>query len=188
VIGQELATVGFRPMAHSDLPRLLGWLREPHVAKWWREEPADLAAVVATYGPCIDGSDPTELFVVEVAGDPIGMAQRYLLADEPDWATALAVADGVDVGGAAGIDYLIGEPSAVGRGRGAALVAGFTSLVFDWRPVPSIVVAVQQANRPSWRVLEASGYVRRWAGTLASNDPSDAGPAYIYAIERKLAS
>ncbi|HWA66929.1 MAG TPA: acetyltransferase, partial [Mycobacteriales bacterium] len=54
----------FRPLVRDDLPMLFEWLRQPHVAKWWREVPADLAAVEAEYGPCIDGADPTELYVV----------------------------------------------------------------------------------------------------------------------------
>jgi aminoglycoside 6'-N-acetyltransferase len=174
-------------MTRADLPMLARWLAQPHVGEWWRDEPADRAAVEAKYGPCIDGDDPTELFVIEelspagqAPGRPVGMIQRYLFADEPDW---VAVFDGivdVDVDGAAGIDYLIGEPDAVGRGLGAAAIAAFTELVFDWRPVPSIVVTVQQDNRASWRVLERAGFQRVWAGELDSPDPSDQGPEYVY--------
>ena len=54
--------IAFRPLERSDLPLLAEWLGRPHVARWWRE-PSDLAAVEATYGPLIDGSDPTEGFI-----------------------------------------------------------------------------------------------------------------------------
>src|SRR5262249_51295034 len=37
-----------------------------------------------------------------------------------------------------------------------------------------------EANTASWRVLEKSGYARVWAARLASDDPTDAGPAFVY--------
>lgn len=169
-------------MRRDDLPLLLQWFGEPHVRQWWRDEPADLAAVEAKYGPCIDGPDPTEQFVIVAADRPIGMIQRYLIADEPDWAAVLEAI--VEVGDAAGIDYLIGAPDAVGRGLGTAAIAAFVPAVFQWRPVRSIVVTVQQANRASWRVLERAGFSRVWAGELDSPDPSDQGPSYVYTIAR----
>jgi aminoglycoside 6'-N-acetyltransferase len=180
---QLVTSVDFRPLGRADLPLLAQWLRAPHVLQWWRDEPQDLAAVEAKYGPCIDGEDPTELFVIEVVGRPIGMVQRYLIADEPEWSRAFD--DIVDVSEAAGMDYLIGEPDAVGRGLGKASIAAFVPLVFAWRPVRSIVVTVQQANPASWRILESAGFSRVWAGELDSPDPSDEGPEYVYVLERK---
>ncbi len=169
-------------MARDDLPLLFEWLRQPYVAAWWRDVPADVDAVLAEYGPCIDGEDPTELFVVAVDGRSVGMIQRYLIADEPAWWPAF---DGIiDVSNAAGIDYLIGEPDAVGQGVGSAMIAAFVPLVFAWRPVDSIVVTVQQANAASWRILEKSGFRRIWSGELDSPDPSDVGPEYVYVVNR----
>jgi aminoglycoside 6'-N-acetyltransferase len=177
-----LTSIGLRPMALADLPLLAHWLVQPHVSQWWRDEPADLDAVEARYGPCIDGTDPTELFVIEELGRPVGMIQRYLFADEPEW---VAVFDGIlDVTDAAGIDYLIGEADAVGRGLGTAAISAFADLVFAWRPVRSIVVTVQQDNPASWRVLERAGFSRMWSGELDSPDPSDQGPEYVYRLRR----
>lgn len=67
--------VTVRPLARADLARLSGWLAEPHVARWWRD-PSDLAAVQAAYLPCIDGTDPTEVFVIEAEGHPAPRATR----------------------------------------------------------------------------------------------------------------
>jgi aminoglycoside 6'-N-acetyltransferase len=39
----------------------------------------------AEYGPGIDGTDPTEVFVVEVNGTSVGMIQRYMNRDDPGW-------------------------------------------------------------------------------------------------------
>ena len=181
------SSVALRPMSRDDFPALLGWLRAPHVEAWFpwvhpdTEPPA--AAVEAEYGPCIDGVDPTELFIVEVAGRPVGFAQRYRISANPEWATALAV--GVDVADAFGIDYAIGDVEMVGLGVGPAAIELLVNDTFARYPdADSVVVAMQEANRASWRALEKVGFERRWAGLLETNDPSDAGPSYVYVLER----
>ena len=68
------------------------------------------------------GADPTEVFVIEVAGRAAGLIQQYLVADEPEWARAID-ATGAVTGSAAGIDYLIGEPAFTGQGHGTAAIA-----------------------------------------------------------------
>ncbi len=172
-----------RPLTREDLPRLSRWLAEPHVAHWWRD-PSDLASVRASYLPSIDGTDPTEVFIIEATGRVAGLVQRYLVADDPDWDHAVR-ATGAASGCAAGIDYLIGEPELCGRGYGTAAISMFTTLTFDRYPQADAVVAIpQQANVASWRTLERAGYRRWWAGRLESADPSDAGPAYLYGMHR----
>jgi aminoglycoside 6'-N-acetyltransferase len=166
--------VTFRPLAETDLPAVAGWLRPGHVRRWWRQ-PDDEDAVRSTYLPRIRGLDPTEVFVIVLDGRDVGLIQRYRLDDHPQWADAVAPAAGAP-GSSAGIDYLIGAPDVVGRGRGAEAVARFTELVFAaFADVDRIVVTPQVANLASCRVLEKSGYVRAWTGMLASDHPSDAG-------------
>jgi aminoglycoside 6'-N-acetyltransferase len=174
--------VALRPLHRDDLSVLTQWLQAPHVREWWRDEPTDLASVEERYGPCIDGDDPTELFVIEAVGRAVGMIQRYRFADEPVWRQVLA--DIVDVDSAAGFDYLIGEHDALRQGVGTAVVRQLAATTFDQWPADSIVVTVQQANIASWRVLENAGFTRIWAGELASPDPSDEGPEYVYVIRR----
>ena len=174
--------IDLRLLGRDDLPLLFDWLRRPHVAEWWRDVPADLSVVEADYGKCIDGDDPTELFVVLLEGRPVGMIQRYLIAEEPEWLPAF---DGIlDVSNAAGIDYLIGELDAVGIGVGSSMISTFVPMTFAARPVDSIVVTVQQDNIASWRILEKSGFVRIWSGELDSPDPSDEGPEHVYVLSR----
>ncbi|HUB71427.1 MAG TPA: GNAT family N-acetyltransferase [Acidimicrobiales bacterium] len=64
--------------------------------------------------------DTTEVFVVTLDGRPVGMAQRYLLSDEPAWREALAQSGCDD--GSAGIDYLLGEEDVTGRGLGPLVI------------------------------------------------------------------
>jgi aminoglycoside 6'-N-acetyltransferase len=173
-------------MTRDDLPALAAWLRAPHVEAWfpWLHGDVDPpAAVEAEYGPCIDGDDPTELFVIETDGQPVGFIQRYRISDNPEWAAAVSPVG--DVSTAVGFDYAIGARDATGRGVGSAAIRHLLRDTFDrYRDVDSVIVAMQQANRASWRALERVGFERRWAGLLDSPDPSDAGPSYIYVMGR----
>lgn len=178
-----------RPMSRDDFPALATWLRAPHVEAWfpWLHgeigERAASEAVEAEYGPCIDGDDPTELFVIETDGEPVGFIQRYRISDNPAWAAALSPIG--DTSAAVGFDYAIGVLAATGRRVGSEAIRQLLVDTFGQYPdVDSVVVAMQQANRASWRVLERVGFERRWAGLLDSPDPSDAGPSYIYVVTR----
>jgi aminoglycoside 6'-N-acetyltransferase len=170
------------------------------VARWWRE-PSDLAAVEATYGPLIDGSDPTEGFIAthEEQGKPFAFLQRYRLGDNPQWQRAIAVAlaeresggghadaaRGDPIRDGAGIDYLIGDQTMTGRGLGRQMIDAFVGLTWDRYPdITAVVVAVDQRNEASWRALEGAAFLRTWAGELESDDPSDQGPHYLYVRRR----
>jgi aminoglycoside 6'-N-acetyltransferase len=169
--------LSFRPLERSDFPRLVEWLGAPHVATWWRAQ-NDLPAIEAKYGPRVDRLEPTEVFVVEADGEPIGMIQRYRIRDYPEWEYAMRAA--TIPTDAVGIDYLIGLPTLVGQGVGPEIIGQFVDDTSRQLPDASaIAVSVQQANRQSWRALEKAGFARTWEGTLESDDPSDAGPSYI---------
>lgn len=168
----------FRPLARDDFGLLSEWLAAPHVQRWWREDHRP-DAVEANYGPAVDGDDPTEVFVVEEGGQPIGLVQRGRLADDPEWREALAVASTPD--DAATIDYLIGVEARTGRGLGTEIIRRLVEDTWASYPeVPAVVVSVQQDNRPSWRALERAGFERVWSGMVDSGDPSDAGPSHVY--------
>jgi aminoglycoside 6'-N-acetyltransferase len=58
--------VAMRPLTGADLVQLSRWLAAPHVSRWW-QDPSGLQSVQAEYQPSIDGDDPTEVFIIEVA-------------------------------------------------------------------------------------------------------------------------
>jgi aminoglycoside 6'-N-acetyltransferase len=179
---EALLVLSFRALEPGDLPMLSEWLSESHVSKWWRE-PSDIESVRGRYGSAVEGSDPTDLFVVELDGAPIGMIQRYLVRDDDQWERSLAPF--VRTEDAAGIDYLIGAPSAIGRGVGSAMIASFARETWAHRAdICRIVVAVQRDNRASWRALERAGFHRVSEGRLESTDPGDEGVSYVYVAER----
>jgi aminoglycoside 6'-N-acetyltransferase len=176
--------LALRTLERADLPQLGRWLEAPHVKRWWREL-GDPESVAAAYGPAIDGADPTELFVAVLDGHPIGMVQRYRIADNPDYQRALEPAGTPPA--AAGLDYLIGEVELTGRGLGPLLIAEASASAWQAYPeITAIVVAVQSDNRPSWRALEKAGYRRAWSGVVDSGDPSDDGPSHVYVLDRPV--
>jgi aminoglycoside 6'-N-acetyltransferase len=174
--------VSFRRVEREDFSLLSVWFARPHIEPWWRED-FDLASIEDHYGPSVDGADPTELFIVEIKGQPVGFAQRYLFDDNPEWLRSLAVA-GTHTD-AVGIDYLVGEESMTGHGFGPFMINEFVERSWERYPgAGQVVVAVQQANRRSWRALEKAGFVRTWAGSFVSEDRSDNGPSYVYVRRR----
>jgi pantetheine-phosphate adenylyltransferase len=171
--------VTVRPLSRDDLPRLRRWLAMPHVQAWWGSEPVTSADVERKYGPRADGIDPTLVFVIELAGQPVGIIQCYRHADHADWDRA------VGVPAAAGIDYFIGEAAHCGRGVGSAAITGFAPQVFARYPDVAMVVAVPQAaNYASRRALEKAGFSLIDERQLDSDDRSDEGPSAIYARGR----
>jgi aminoglycoside 6'-N-acetyltransferase len=178
-----VTAVDLTPLSRADLPLVARWLTEPHVARFWQAD-AGLDAVTAYYGPALDGNEPTEMLLIRAAGRPVGMIQRYAISDYPDWARAFPA--GLIDPSAAGIDYLIGEADALRQGIGSAAIAAVAARCFTDAATQQVVAAPQQANTGSWRALERVGFARLWAGQLDSDDPSDAGPAYVYALDRPV--
>ena len=81
-------TLSFRRLQRDDFMLLSDWFSKPHVEPWWREE-YDLESIGRRYGPAVDGHDPTEMFIVEDDGRPVGFTQVYLLDDNPAWKRSL---------------------------------------------------------------------------------------------------
>ncbi len=171
--------IGFRPVTREDFPLLHRWLTTLEVQAWWRSDTRTIDDVEREYGPQVDGSDPTRLFLIVVAGQPVGMIQCYRHADYPDWQEVVGVPS------AAGIDYLIGEDGYRGRGIGSAAIAAFTSTVFGLYPeIDSIVSVPQQGNRASCRALEKAGFSLLEERELNTGHPSDAGISAVYGRAR----
>lgn len=163
----------FRPLTRLELPLLSRWLADERVHRWWFHDSA-VDAVEREFGPGLDGEEPVEYRLALLGGRPVGLAQRYRIADDPQDVALLAPL--VHVGpGTWGMDYLIGEPDARGEGRGSAMVAAFTELLWRDHPeVSDVVVPVVAGNRGSWRALERAGYLRVTSGWLPPDNPLDA--------------
>jgi aminoglycoside 6'-N-acetyltransferase len=154
------------------------WINSPHVARWWDGE-ADMHSVTEKYEPRVQNDSPTTVFVIQLGAQPVGFIQCYRHKDYPDWDRA------VGIGAAAGIDYLIGDPSCIGKGIGSRAIRAMTKIVFDmYSDVDVVVSAPQRDNRASWRALEKAGFTRVSERKLDSDCPSDSDISYIYEIRR----
>ena len=171
--------VRFRRLVADDLVLLHRWLNEPGVVRWWEGEDVSWDAVVRDYDP--DAGDSTEHWIAVVDGVDRGWIQCYPAADEPEetdpwWAL------GIDRD-AAGIDYLVGEPSDRGSGIGSAIIRAFVAdVVFGLHPTWTQACAAPfAANVASWRALEKAGF--RFVGTVEDDD----GPCRLMAVDRSAA-
>jgi aminoglycoside 6'-N-acetyltransferase len=168
----KLGRVEFRPLQRSDFPTVAVWFEQPHIARWWNDS-SDLDDIEAKYGPRVDGNDLTSMWIVEIDGEPAGLAQHYHHEDYPDHNEAVGVENAV------GIDYLLAEDFA-GRGLGPLMLAAFARLALDRTPsADHCVAAPAQANRPSWTALERAGFQR-----LGPCQPPDEPIAWMYVLDR----
>jgi len=168
----ELPGIELRPLRREDFPLLSRWLAEPLVARWWDDD-SSLDAVEAQYGPSVDGADPTAVYLAEHQGRAVGLIQVYGFDAEPGYAAELSTVCSVPAG-ALSIDYLVGEPSARGRGLGTAMIAAAVARGFADHPdAGEVLVPVAAANEASWRALERAGGTRYAVGELEPDNPVD---------------
>jgi aminoglycoside 6'-N-acetyltransferase len=153
--------VELRRMTDADLPVLHRWLNDPGVVRWWEGEDVSWPAVVRDYGST--NRDAVEHHIAVEDGIAVGWIQCYAVADhegEPEvrhW-SRLGVRRT-----AAGIDYLIGEPSARHRGLGSRMIAAFVEdVVFGGHPGwTEVCASPYAANTASCRALAKAGFAVR---------------------------
>jgi aminoglycoside 6'-N-acetyltransferase len=153
--------VELRAMAEDDLPLVDGWLRQPHVARWWLSgttRGAELVQLTARLAGL--SHEPTQLLIVverveggAVSGSAIGWCQWYSFDAYPTDGAALGAR-----AGDCGIDYAIGDPSATGRGLGSQLIAALVDKVRHHHQVCGVVADPDASNTASRRVLERNGF------------------------------
>ena len=173
----------FRPIARSDFALLSLWLREPHVARWWCDDPM-LETIEADYGPVIDGKEPAEVFIAQLQGRPFGLLQRFPMKGYPEYLDELATVMPMPPA-AWSIDYLIGRQVDAGQGHGTRMLQAFVQALWQDQPgAHCIVVPVHAHNRASWRVLERIGFARVASGELEPDNPADPPDHHIYQANR----
>jgi RimJ/RimL family protein N-acetyltransferase len=141
-------------MVVGDLRLLHEWIRRPHALRWYGDH-GDYEDVVAHYLPAIEGTEPTDHYIVELEGAPIGMVQTYVVADHPEYAELVGVVDS----SVAGMDILIGEEELTGRGLGTEVIRRFVDEVVFSRPeTASCIADPDPENIASVRAFEKAGF------------------------------
>ena len=173
----------FRRTTRADFPLLARWLGTPHFARFWNHETTP-EAIERDFGGSVDGTEPSDDFIVEDAGVPVGFIQRSRICDYADEHIELiALADAPQ--DALTIDYFIGEGAATGRGVGTRMIREFTDLCFADCPAASaIIVPVIAGNPASWKALAAAGYERIAEGHIPPDNPIDDGWHVVYRRDR----
>ncbi len=161
-------------MSEADLPTVARWMAEPHVARWWTPD-TTAEAQLDKYRERIKTGGATTMLIASDQGRPVGWAQWYRWADYPATAQAMQA-----LGGEAGIDYAIGDPTAVGHGIGTELVAALVHEVRRCTGPAGLLVAPDATNTSSRRVLEKNGFTLVSIRPIAT-EPSDA-PMAIYRL------
>jgi aminoglycoside 6'-N-acetyltransferase len=175
--------ISFRPLRRDDFARLARWLSEPRVARWWNHDVSP-EAIERDFGTSVDGGDATEMFVVQLDGEDVGLIQRYPIAAYPEYVQELSLVCPVPQG-ALSIDYLIGDPAARGRGLGAAMIGAFVAKSWAAHPAArDVVVPVAAGNPASWRALERAGFTRIAEGPLEPDHPVDPPDHVVYRLAR----
>ena len=158
----DFPTVRLRPLTRDDLPLLAHWLADPLVARWWSEHAPE--RVEEEFGPQLDAAGP-------------GAASEYLVV----------TAAGIEVPtGAWSIDYLLGEPSARGRGLGAAMAAAGVGTIWADDPTATcVIVPVHLENAGSRGALLKAGF-RRLPGEveLEPDNPGDSRAHVVCRLDR----
>ncbi len=170
------ATITFERLGREHFELLGRWLAEPHVARWWNHDPSP-EAIEDNFGDTIDGIEPAEDYIALVDGQPLGVIQFCLFHDFPEYVAEMADVYPVDID-AATIDYFIGDPDAVGKGWGTAMIQQFVARI--WREEPDVghvVVPVNSANVASWKALLNAGFRLVARGELDPDNPDRRPPA-----------
>jgi aminoglycoside 6'-N-acetyltransferase len=170
----------FRALTRADFPLLSAWLEQPHVARWWADDPSP-EALEADYGGCIDGTEPGQVFITCSEGRPSGLAQRYRLDDYPEYRQQLQPL--LQVPPACGsIDYLV---DADALGQGAPMLRAFVAMLWQQRTdLSCLLVPVHQENRASCIALEKCGFHQAAAGELEPDNPADSRQHLLYRLDR----
>ncbi len=138
--------IGFRLLGEGDLPRLVTWLRAPHVSAWWH--PMTPAEIAAKYLPRLRGETATRVHAILLDAEPIGMLQATPVeGGEADTCS---------------IDLLIGDADLVGIGLGPRIIDAFAvGEVFGRLGFASCLADPADGNLRSVRAFEKAGFTRR---------------------------
>lgn len=123
--------------------------------RWWHE-PTTVEHVEKKYGPSVDGTSKTTIYIIEADATPIGMIQTYWVRDYPDHAKSVKMMNAV------GVDLFIGDPAYIGKGYGSMILSTFVQDIIRGKYSSAAgVIADPSTNNPaSIRTFEKAGFTK----------------------------
>lgn len=162
--------IDFRRLDEEDLPLLHEWLQRDHVTRWW-DKHQTYEEVASHYLPAISGTDPTDLYVIELDGHAAGFIQTYLVSDYAEYAALVDAGEQV-----AGVDLFLANADQTGRGLGSRVLVAFVKDVVFARPTIRACIADPAVdNAASIRAFEKPGFTR----VRELRDPDDKHPLHM---------
>lgn len=143
-------------MRESDLELARRWLLEPHVRRWWNDDPSEADypdGTLAEWRAAIRGEDPTDMFVIKMDGTPIGAIQSYRVGDYPEYVEETGVREP-----AISVDVFIAKPDLIGKGHGPALLRVFVRDAFARYGIDYCVIGPARSNVAAIRAYEKAGF------------------------------
>jgi RimJ/RimL family protein N-acetyltransferase len=149
------AQLSFHPMTADDLLRMHEWLQRPHIRRWWTGRET-YEEVLAHYLPAIEGSKPTDLYVIMLGDRAAGFIQTYLVSDHPEFARRVDVGEDV-----AGVDLFLADEDVTGKGLGSETLRTFVrDVVFARQETVACIADPDAQNTASLRAFEKAGFRR----------------------------
>ncbi len=145
-------SVTLRPPRESDVEAAYSWDRDPELAAWNGRAPISISLSAARRDYLARWEDPSvKTFIIETAGDPIGMATLY------DFRR-----DGCELG------IKIGPGNLRGKGYATEAVSLLLDYAFDTLGLKAVRGSTMAHNHRMQRVFEKNGFVQVGDGSLLS--------------------
>jgi len=152
------------------MPLARRWLLEPHVRRWWNDDPSEHdypEGTITDWLTAVHGTDPTDMFVIRMDGRPIGVMQSYRVDSYPDYVAEL----GELAEPAFSLDLFVGEPALIGKGVGPELLRAFLPIAFARYRLDYCVIGPARSNVAAIRAYEKVGF--RYLRDYREEDTSD---------------
>lgn len=146
------------------------WLLRPHVRRWWDDDPEERdypEGTIHDWMEAVRGEDPTDMFVIQIDGRPVGVIQSYRCDDHPDYLPQI----GPLAHPAFGVDIFIADPALIGKGHGPALLCEFIRAGFDRYGLDYCVIGPSKSNVAAIRAYEKAGF--RYLKEYREDDTKD---------------
>jgi RimJ/RimL family protein N-acetyltransferase len=145
-------SVTLRPPRASDVEAVYSWDRDPELAAWNGRSPISVSLSAARRDYLARWEDPgVKTFIIEAAGDPIGMATLYDFRQ-----------DGCELG------IKIGPGNLRGRGYASEAVTLLLDYVFETLGLGAVRGSTLAHNDRMQRVFEKHGFAQVGDGSLLS--------------------